>query len=650
MKVIYMISERQQKILDILMAKSHTDLLITSPQISNTLGVTTKTVQNDIKLMNKEISNYGMFIETITGRGYRLIIEDDLKVEEYLGLLVSEADERILYNDREKRVNYIIAFLLFAKYPILSDKISREVYISRSQLSLDLKEAKKILQKYSLRIKTKSHFGIYIEGSEQNKRLCLIKEKINCRRFVKRKYQILTRAQLENLIVNELVEEKYRVSDLILQELVLYVEISILRIISGYLLDTNNFIVNMNDIPKEVQVSRKICGMISDRFMININEAEILYLAINLKSNRIYDEEYTIKDETNTFILSMLNTIKEKFGIDFTTDVELHVNLALHLVPLVNRAKNNLQITNFMLESIKQSLTLAYDIAVVTSQMINEVYNVEVTEDEAGFLAVYFSIALHKLQKNQNSMRVLIITSSRKSELLLLKFNILSKFNYIIKTLDILDISHAHTVNLEKYDAVFTTTLFPMVELYKFNPIKINYFLTENDCKVIERELLNKEKRNSVLKCFSKDFFFSGYNFNNKNELLFKLCNEMNKKYNYEEDLFTLVMNRENLLGTTVFANSIALTHPDPLISCETVVGVAILDTPIEWGKDMVQIVFLLNIKNGEENEIDFLYGILSLFIQDTKLINILKENPSYENFLEIMTSLSEQSIFRDLS
>lgn len=51
--------------------------------------------------------------------------------------------------------------------------IEDEMFVSKSTIQNDLKEVRKILENYNLSIVNRPHYGLYIEGDEFMKRICL---------------------------------------------------------------------------------------------------------------------------------------------------------------------------------------------------------------------------------------------------------------------------------------------------------------------------------------------------------------------------------------------------------------------------------------------------------------------------------------------
>ena len=637
-----MLSERQKTALNMLIENYSKAIALTSSEIAQELEVTTKTVQNDIKSLNTELEKLKAGVVTVPGKGYKLQVLDEESLLKCMELLSEDHSKSELFNRKDERVRYIIGMLMFSKTPILSDMIAYDTFVSRSQISQDIKEVKEILKNYSLQIKTKGRQGIYIEGEERDKRLCLVKEKISCHRYSKSDRPMFQREELGNIVISVLTEEEYEISDLDLQNLLFYIEVAAWRIRHGFLLQDSNQNEKQQDVSKEWIISAKIYKKISTLYELYTNEYELDYLTTIFQGVRMFKEGEVVTDEMEQLMKKLLYRIKDNFNFDFEGNIEMRMNLSLHLAPLIIRAKNNLLAMNPLLDYIKQSLTLAYDIAVVARNVIEEYYQVELNEDEAGYLAVHFAMALNNIAERSNAQRVLIITSSRKSDEILLHYNVMKHFEELVQILDICQISDIRQVNLKLYDVIFTTVSEERFDELPDNAIKIDYFLSAQDRLVMENALMQKDGRRSPESFFREDLFFYNPPVKSREELLRFLCDQMDAIYEYQEDLYALVIEREEL-GTTLFTNNIALPHPvRPFCEC-TMASVAVLDEGIPWGDGKAKIVFMLNIRADGEREMELLYGFLSAFLQNKTMIKKLKDAPEYASLMEIIAEYESE-------
>ena len=143
-----MLSERQKTALNMLIENYSKAIALTSSEIAQELDVTTKTVQNDIRSLNAELEKQKASVVTVPGKGYKLQVLDEESLLKCMELLSEDSSKGELFSRKDERVRYIIGMLMFSKTPILSDMIAYDTFVSRSQISQDIKEIKEILKNY----------------------------------------------------------------------------------------------------------------------------------------------------------------------------------------------------------------------------------------------------------------------------------------------------------------------------------------------------------------------------------------------------------------------------------------------------------------------------------------------------------------------
>ena len=190
---------------------------------------------------------------------------------------------------------------------------------------------------------------------------------------------------------------KYRISDVVLQNLVLHICVSVQRMVDGIYIEQKQYIYKY---AHEQEIARKILEKLSNIYNFEIVENEILYLALYLLGKKSYEENDLISLETDQFINDMLNYIKLKNNIDFY-DRQLKISLALHCVPLFIRLENHMQLQNTMIQDIRVNFPLAYDVAVIAASYISQEKGFVLSEDEIAYLAVHFSLSLLKRKEKR---------------------------------------------------------------------------------------------------------------------------------------------------------------------------------------------------------------------------------------------------------
>ena len=129
----------------------------------------------------------------------------------------------------------------------------------------------------------------------------------------------------------------------------------------------------------------------------------------------------------------------------------------------------------------------------------------------------------------------------------------------------------------------------------------------------------------------------------NKAEIIEQLCRLLENQNIVDQSYFDSVKTREKLAKTNM-NNLFAIPHPMSPCSDQTKVAVAILDKPVLWNDDneSVNIIFMLSIRSGEQRDIEHLYDLFINIVNDTKLQQDILYSDTYENFIKVISRVSQ--------
>lgn len=624
-----MLTKRQQKIFLIL--DNNRTIYIKGITLATEIGCSLKTLQNEIKELKTIIQDYDIDIESMTGKGYHLCIRNQKRYDEFK-LTFAEKNHQD-FNDQSFRITYILTKMLMKEEYTKSDDLAEEMFISRSSVSGDIKIVKKILQKYHLTIEHKPNYGMKVIGLEKDKRDCIINEQLG----LNIEYPTVKKEMISivtDIVVDILILAKYRISDVVLQNLVLHICVSIQRMVNGIYIEQKQYI---HKYAHEQEIARKILNKLSTIYDFEVKDNEILYLALYLLGKRSYDENDIISLEIDQFINDMLKYIKLKNNIDFYGDVELKISLALHFVPLFVRLENHMQLQNTMVQDIRTNFPLAYDVAVIAASYVNKEKGYVLSEDEVAYLAVHFSLSLAKKENKDNPKKVLVICNARRGDHLMIQHIFLKQFNELISGLDIINALEIPYTNIDEYDCIFTTFLnHPLIPS---RAIRINFFIDEKDIRRIKKALLGESEASELLKYFKEEYFMGVIEAKDQQDVIFQMCQRACLYNDFDENLYDACIRREEL-GSTAYGHKIALPHPDSLISNKTIVVTAVLKKPIIWNEQKVQLIFLICVERGNQKDLRVLFECLSKLMMDDQCISNIIYKPDYKMLIHYIKKL----------
>ena len=633
-----MLTKRQKEMIQEF--ERHSPSFLTADHFVEKFQVSMRTVQSDIKKIREYLATtrYAELI-SVASKGSQLIIKD------YTTFQVNiQKKEIISESNQSDRVRKLCVLLLNQKRPINRQKILDQLFIASSTLNMDLKEADKLLSNYQLSVERKRNSGIFISGNEYDKRKCLLK--LGHLDIHQNQSNMETeesfRQEIEMVLVSVLLKHHFHISETLFQNLIVHIEMAIKRMKSGFYIGSDEF-GGITDFDSEMEVSTEIFQRLAERSYFKVSQEEILNLAIYIKGKSDYENDDYISEEVNTFILHALKEINEKFDIDFRQEIDLRISLALHLMPLLTRIEYNIQNENKLLDQIKQSFPFGFDIAAYMCMLLQNTIDKKIEEGEIAYLAIYFNQYLAKYNDISGKKRILIITSLKRSESILLRQRFATWFSNEITILTLVNTHEVGFLDIEDYDVIFTTEQTELTD--KMGAILISFFPSEQEYSKIKLAIDGFNDKFEIVNLFDEALFRYGH-FTNKKEVLDKLCSiSVSKVGDKVFQLREAVELREEI-GSSYFGNGIALPHPINPILAETFVSVILLKNELDWDSDgnKVHLVMLVAIEKNNAKVFQ-LWNYLAKIIQEKGFVDRVIKNPTFENFRENLSQLLDEYI-----
>ncbi|MEK5279857.1 MULTISPECIES: BglG family transcription antiterminator [Paenibacillus] len=639
-----MFSKRQKEILLYLINSNQP---VTAAWISKELNVSDRTIRNDLKELQNISSVLGLKIELIRGKGFAAKITDINLFHQEFGDLTSDkiSYTTIDFSEQDNRVFYLLNRFLLKNNYIKLATIEDEMFVSKSTIQNDLKEVRKILENYNLSIVNRPHYGLYIEGDEFMKRICLSnylykrEEELDPTHVSSSLFDKDTYKKVKEIIVDKVNNYKIEISDISLDNLAIHLIIACKRIEEGFLID-NPSVHLKEDYPFEKIVSQEIVKEIEDFTGLEFPDSEINYVIIHLVGTKLLPKEslseYSKLDEVGTIVRCILNRLKNESNWDFNGDVEFIQALTLHIRPAMNRIRYKMNIRNPLLKEIKINFPAAFEGALIASKCINNFLDLEVGEHEVAFIALHIGAALERMKsKNKKVKRVILVCASGVGSAKLLYYRLINLFENKIHVVNTISYYKLAETDLSSIDLVISTI--PIKENIGIPVHVVKTFLDDTDLDQIRNLLSSSEQPGEA------HFYLDPYRIFVKKELTTKesvihfLSSELIKQGLVPDHYESLVLEREELAPTS-FGNLVAIPHPTTPVTKETFWTLCTLKRPIRWNdKQMVQLICLLNIKEGNSGDLDSMYKKLGSLIEDKEIVEQILVKDSAEEILELL-------------
>ena len=126
------------------------------------------------------------------------------------------------------------------------------------------------------------------------------------------------------------------------------------------------------------------------------------------------ESNFVIREEIDRLVVQMLEAVYEEFKVDFRSNFDIRMILNQHMVPFDIRIRYNIPVSNPLLSEIKENYILAYTMASRAVTVLAEHYQKFISDDETGYFALVFALAMEQRENRAEKANILIVCSSGK--------------------------------------------------------------------------------------------------------------------------------------------------------------------------------------------------------------------------------------------
>ena len=617
--------------------------ITTAQSIADKLGVSTKTVRNEIKELNKLLKGYAL-IDNKQGK-YILYVIDQTNFYKVIQDLRIQDD---FFNSQQNRMSYIFYKLMNSNEPYLTDDLAEEMNIGRTTFVGDLKKLRSKIENYGLQIVGKTSKGLFLEGNEIDIRMCLLEDMYG---------SIYYDYKIDEDIV-DLISKICRenaIGNITIGHFMNFFTVMIDRLLNGHTiteLDDKYLSIKST---KTFEFIDKLLDEVENRIPIVIPENERIFLVLPIISMRTPINSQGIKgieisDETIDLVQEIISLIKKQMNITIMPG-DFFDEFVYHMFFMINRVKFGIKIKNPVLDDIKEKYPVAFKMAELSKCLIEDKIKKEVSKDEVGYMAMYFGVFISEnTYKKREIYKVAVICGSGVLTARIISSQ-LKKILSPESEIDMYSISEVNTELLNKYDLICST--------YKLNCdtnvpiIYIKEIFDENQLKKQIEQVKYTEKfeipilqgiDSIILSLLDEEkFFVLDNNVSYKENINFMVDRLSEKGYVDEGFKERLIKREEN--STMIFDKHIAIPHVINYESDNIILSIGVFnDTLIIDENRDVKLVFLLGIPETlGENEI-LLIKIYNEIISIAKDENKLREISKLKNYKDLVLYTIKES------
>lgn len=626
--------------------------IVSTGKIAKEVGISEKSVRNRLNDLDDFLreNEFGT-IQRKPRVGIWLETTQEQKTALYNSINMKKKDLTEKYNPRERMTETLkIFFHLWPWQKITTQKLAEQLYLSVPTVLKVLKECENWLDKYNIKLVNERGKGYCLKGEESSYRIALknlIMEKKSIEEIKKNLDYFFTNINvdtMEKCIIRAENAWKNHFTDESFYEILIYCCLAYKRKEFGYPLVGTYDKEELELLQKynEYEFTIAIFKEVEDEFHVRFTEEDVLFLSIQILCSKFigFSEENVtlgqVKKYDNKlleFVDKLLAVIGNILDMDFSKDQKLKESLILHLRPTIFRLRYGTPEKNDLSEFIKLEYKQVFRASWAISILFDEYYNLQITEDEIGYIVLYIQAAI---ERRFTQYKAVFLTNANMGHAQLIK----EKIGKVIPEITEMSFVSTHDFRLMNYkDADIIISQTKMKEKDK-RIVVIPNLLSEkgvlnlrNHLKKLNSKFKETEKYFSPACCllFSPELIFVEDKVNSKEEILKLMSDAMERKGFVTEKFFSTVMERESKTTTSI-GNGVSLPHGSPTEVNESKVAIAILKEPIMWDNELVQIIFLLGFKmitKEEIHRIQLFYKEYVSLIENEEALFMLKNMKS---------------------
>ena len=416
-------------------------------ELASSLDISTRTLRDIIRDVREHIEQYGATISYKNNFGYRLEVHQKTLFESFLA-----QEKKNIENMRfdypitsAERCDYIIRRFLLSSTPVKSDDLCEELGISKTTFAQDLRQVKQTLYRYELHVEVQAKKGLVVCGSEKNMQSCMAdfvfyNDYASSTSFTTHSIGQFCRQyeqKIRTCVNRVLSDNDYHMTDLGINNLVVHILITLYR---GQMdpskPDLSDVKINEDQYHLEISMAQQMADRVCEYTGMSLLEEELGFIAVHIIGSRLFskEDENLISMETLNLVRNLFDEINRHYGISFFDDMELFTLMCMHMEPMIQRVRNGIPMRNPLLETIKTENPNGYDLAVYACRWLSQRLHATIDENEMGYMALHFGIALEG-KKKAGRKRILAVCASGVGTSRMLKYNLEKLFGNSVESI-----------------------------------------------------------------------------------------------------------------------------------------------------------------------------------------------------------------------
>ncbi len=385
---------------------------LTAKTLSTYVEASPHTVRNDMREVRDWVKTNGGTLIVKPRVGYSLAIEDSETWQSFLQGLRGHA-RRSGNTSQKERMKYILTKVLLAALHQTSMNqwdLAEELYIGLTTLKSYWKEMEASLEAYGLQLKADRSGKVRIEVGEEKIRKAIadmlfanLEISGSGGEFYDNVFSKREIVSVRIIVLDCVMQYNFPLSDVAFQSIVIHILIILRRAEAKATVEYSAEEIEFLQSTASFRIAQDIVASMRRELGVDIGN-EVYYIAQHLvASERLFAKDETLENETKHLVAVILEKINDEYHVDFQKDNTLVTGLQIHIGAALHRLRFNIGVRNEILQAIKKDFPLAFEFAVIASQIIESRESIKTNENEIGFLAVHFGAAMERMKMQKKS-------------------------------------------------------------------------------------------------------------------------------------------------------------------------------------------------------------------------------------------------------
>lgn len=668
---------RQKEKLLFLYVMEHKETFVTSREIAEHLDCSDRSVRTYYKTIAEALEPYkGVELIAKQGQGYCLKITDYQQFQTFLHDFQLQENRLNHYDKAEiaDRHSYILNKLLFEQEEVYFDDLADEFFVSRSTLSSDFKKIREQLQRYDLKVESKPNKGVFVSGTERNKRR-FIMDYFFDNRFVNTLHQYIdseffhqniTFEELMIIVLDECREASLKLSDFVLQNLIIHIALTLRRVSEGFQINKLDMVDSLKD-----SNSRKVAAKILERVElvtgIAIPAEEIDYITLHLVAKGSYSEAAdlspaSLAERLRVELVQAIEETNPPLGQAFPQDFQLIEGLVTHLETLLIRLENKIILENPLLSDIENNYRETLDLSRQIMALMPTFATYHLSEDELAYITLHFLASIERF-KEKSKHNILVICATGYGSAQMLKSRIENELGNLVSIVDVIGYYEINDEKLENIDFIISSIDLSNL-IFSIPVYTVSVFLKEDEVRMIKQSVAENSRCGrtvqSEVHSASRqvsdifDEYFSPSRFFiyepdtpvDKSDVLTEMITSLAEEEEavYPHRMRQLVDQRESM-SSVVFSDTIAVPHPISPVGHYHRIAVAIVPTGVAWEADYpsIRLVFLPSLSVYDNEGLEKMTRLMVDLVDRPDIQQELLACRTFEEFRMLFLSIEER-------